>query len=443
MATLIGPEPCAHAAWIEATGLLLKSGDQENLVVEFGPACAIHERFEEQWDESLPAQKFHSLLTVRNTIFPSNLASTSTTRAQLFERYAALYPRVLKHNPRGTYFGRMIGYDRDRRIADGTNQLENVIREMSKNGLRDASEVTLVVPEKGHAANWLPVPVAHQLPPCGREPNPPHCYLSQPLLRQASPGQLPRPCGSSLLHLAGVRTCARNRHSSIGSRYGRTARAGRIRDEDMAGVMTGKYVCLEGIGGCGKSTQIVMLSAWLRNRGIEPVVVKEPGRTPFGVKIRELAIGNERITPLTEAFLFEADRSHTFDATVLPALDQERWVVSDRSPLGTVVFQGIIGGVDTKLIDAMTFAATAGRRPDLAILIDVSAEEAHRRAMARAEQDDKFDARGLAFFERMRGAYLDVAKRYPDRVEVVSGEVPPEQVHESIVERITRLLPEA
>lgn len=148
MATLIGPEPCAHAAWIEATGLLLKSGDQENLVVEFGPACAIHERFEEQWDESLPAQKFHSLLTVRNTIFPSNLASTSTTRAQLFERYAALYPRVLKHNPRGTYFGRMIGYDRDRRIADGTNQLENVIREMSKNGLRDASEVTLVVPEK-------------------------------------------------------------------------------------------------------------------------------------------------------------------------------------------------------------------------------------------------------------------------------------------------------
>lgn len=99
--------------------------------------------------------------------------------------------------------------------------------------------------------------------------------------------------------------------------------------------------------------------------------------------------------------------------------------------------------MDTKLIDAMTFAATAGRRPDLAILIDVSAEEAHRRAMARAEQDDKFDARGLAFFERMRGAYLDVAKRYPDRVEVVSGEVPPEQVHESIVERITRLLPEA
>jgi len=208
--------------------------------------------------------------------------------------------------------------------------------------------------------------------------------------------------------------------------------------------MTGKYLCLEGMGGCGKSTQIGLLSAWLHNRGIEFVVVKEPGLTPFGAKIRELAIGSEGITPLTEAFLFEADRSHTFGATVLPALQQERWVVSDRSPFGTIVFQGIIGGVDPALIEAMTLAATSGHLPDLALLIDVSPGEAHRRAEARAEQDDKFDARGIAFFERMREAYLKVAELYPDRVEVVSGEDSPEQVHESIIDHIAaRLMPAA
>jgi len=204
---------------------------------------------------------------------------------------------------------------------------------------------------------------------------------------------------------------------------------------------TGTYLCLEGVGGCGKSTQIVLLAAWLRARGIEPAIVKEPGLTPFGTKVRELAIGTEEITPLTEAFLFEADRSHTFGSTVLPTLQQGRWVVSDRSPFGTIVFQGILGGVDQDLIDAMTFAATAGHLPDLALLIDLSAEEAHRRAQARAEQDDKFDARGLGFFEKMRVAYLTVAELYPERIEVVAGEQPPEQVHEAIVECVgARLL---
>lgn len=148
MATLIESQPCAHAAWIQATELLLQSGDQENLIVEFAPACTAHGAFEELWDASFPATDFVSLETVRNTIFPVNLAATSATRAQLFDRYCALYPRILRHNRRGTYFGRMMGYDRERRPGMGTNQLENVIREMSKNGLRDASEVTLVVPEK-------------------------------------------------------------------------------------------------------------------------------------------------------------------------------------------------------------------------------------------------------------------------------------------------------
>lgn len=207
---------------------------------------------------------------------------------------------------------------------------------------------------------------------------------------------------------------------------------------------TAKYLCLEGIGGCGKSTQIGLLAEWLRSRAIEVVTVKEPGVTPFGSRIRELAIGTEDITPLTEAFLFEADRSHTFGATVLPMLDQGRWVVSDRSPFGTVVFQGILGGVDHELIDAMTFAATTGRLPDLALLLDVRASEAHRRAIARAEQDDKFDARGLEFFESMREAYLEVASRYPERIAIVDGESSPKQVHESIIERVvSRLMPES
>jgi hypothetical protein len=150
MPSVLGPALCAHAAWIEAIELLLQSGDQDNLLVEFTPGCTVHSPFEEQWDRALPPSTgFARLETVRNTIFPSNIAATSGTRAQLFERYSAIYPRVLRHNPRGTYFGRMMGYDRARDLAAGTNQLENVIREMGRNkGLCHASEVTLVVPEK-------------------------------------------------------------------------------------------------------------------------------------------------------------------------------------------------------------------------------------------------------------------------------------------------------
>jgi len=191
--------------------------------------------------------------------------------------------------------------------------------------------------------------------------------------------------------------------------------------------MTGTYVTVEGIGGSGKTTAMTLLAEWLLGQGIDIVLAKEPAGTEFGRAIRSLVIGQEGLGPLTEAFLFEADRSQNFATLVLPSLNEGKLVLSDRGPDGTMVHQGVLGGVSPPLIQAMTEASTRGRKPDLTILIDVPAEVAYERTIGRPDKD-KFDERGLETFQRLRAAYLQLAAAEPERIRIVNGSRAAEEV---------------
>jgi len=183
----------------------------------------------------------------------------------------------------------------------------------------------------------------------------------------------------------------------------------------------GKYITFEGISGSGKTTQIALTYQWFKDTGRPALVMKEPGPNEFGQRIRELALARDDLDSLTEAFLFEADRSYSFHQSVLPALKEGIWVLSDRGPDGTEVFQTIIGAANTDLVRSMTAAATEGKLPDRTILLDIPPRVAYERFLSRGTHDDKFDERGSSFFAEMHRAYEELADRYPARIVKVNG----------------------
>lgn len=150
MSVLIDGRECAHEAWASAVRFLAE-GDVANLIVEFPVGCDRHGVFEQAFEEWVKSRSLSPLSSVINTVFPRTLSMTSDSRQELYARYSRIYPKILMCRPsrRGTYFGRMIGYDRDRHLGSGTNQLERAITELSNpKGLRHGAEITLVVPEK-------------------------------------------------------------------------------------------------------------------------------------------------------------------------------------------------------------------------------------------------------------------------------------------------------
>lgn len=198
-------------------------------------------------------------------------------------------------------------------------------------------------------------------------------------------------------------------------------------------VAEGKYVTFEGMGGSGKSTQVSRVKEWFEARGQPAVFIKEPGTHDFGERIRELVLGREDLDSLTEALLFEADRSYSFAQVVLPALERGLWVISDRGPDGTEVFQGILGSVQLDLIEAITSATTRGKVPDRTILLQVSPTIAFERSQRRGVTNDKFDERGLKFFERLYDAYKELATRHAERIVVVDGSRAVDQITRDVI----------
>ena len=221
--------------------------------------------------------------------------------------------------------------------------------------------------------------------------------------------------------------------------------------------MNGTYISLVGIGGCGKSTQAPLLAGWLREHGKPVIEVAEPGSTGLGLIVREQVLNEgSKMDPLTEAFLFESARSRLFVETILPALEREEWVLSDRGPDDTEVFQGIVGGVDLELVQRMTLAATRGRLPDLTLLIDVNPKTGLGRAKGRGKvirntpqhnfipelfgpTDDKFDEQGLDLFKRLRDAYVELEARC-EHVVRIDGEGERQAVQDRIRVAVEPLL---
>jgi dTMP kinase len=188
------------------------------------------------------------------------------------------------------------------------------------------------------------------------------------------------------------------------------------------------FITFEGLDGGGKSTHLRHAVRWLKERGIPLQVTHEPGGTPLGRCIRQAVLhpGAGPVDGRVELLLMFADRRHHLLEVVEPALAAGRNVISDRFSDSTRAYQGGGRGVPQELIDQVDELATERRRPDRTLLFDLSPEEARERGQSHSRRQkeggvDRIDAEDLAFYGRVRAVYLDLARREPERFQVIDA----------------------
>jgi dTMP kinase len=208
--------------------------------------------------------------------------------------------------------------------------------------------------------------------------------------------------------------------------------------------MRGKFITLEGIEGCGKSTQLPLLKAWLEEKGNTVTATREPGGTPLGERIRELVLttSTEEISPECELLLMFAARATHISNLIRPALERGDWVLCDRFTDATFAYQGAGRGLPEQHIRYLQTQVQGDLQPDLTLLIDVPVALGLRRARARRGDAvrDRFEREQEEFFTRVRESFLARARAEPQRIKVVDGNQPVDNVAVAIQRRVTALL---
>jgi len=196
------------------------------------------------------------------------------------------------------------------------------------------------------------------------------------------------------------------------------------------------FLSLDGLDGCGKTTQCRLLADWLRGRGYAVTACADPGGTPVGDAVRDLLLHRrQQMSVACEALLFMASRAQLTTEVIQPALARGRAVVADRYLLANVVYQGHAGGLDPDELWTLGRLATGGLEPDLTVVLDLPVELARAR---RAGPADRLESRGHEFHARVRAGFLEEARRRPDRIRVVDATQPVEAVHERIREEVLK-----
>lgn len=180
--------------------------------------------------------------------------------------------------------------------------------------------------------------------------------------------------------------------------------------------MSGRLLVLEGIDGCGKTTQLRHLANWLPRSGLMPEgarlhLTREPGGTALGMALRKLVLhppGDASPEPLAELLLYAADRAQHVAQLIRPALEQGHWVLSDRFSGSTLAYQGYGRELDLDLIQQLEQIATAGLVPDLTFWLELSVEESLVRRDARP--NDRIEAEGVDFLTRVATGFAVLAR---------------------------------
>lgn len=207
-----------------------------------------------------------------------------------------------------------------------------------------------------------------------------------------------------------------------------------------------RFVTFEGGEGAGKSTQVRRLVEKLGASGIAAVETREPGGSPFAERVRSLIL--DPATPphgaFAETLLFTAARADHLEHTIRPALEQGKWVVCDRFIDSTRAYQGAGGGLPLDTLRTLETLVLGDSRPDLTIILDIPADVGLARAGQRLAAEssssgesgpppqDPYEARDLSFHERLRDAFLEIAKAEPARCMVVDGTLGAEDISSRI-----------
>jgi len=207
--------------------------------------------------------------------------------------------------------------------------------------------------------------------------------------------------------------------------------------------MAGVFITFEGIDGCGKSTQLRLLASELRVRALEVVTTREPGGTTLGQKLRAALLDVKgEVDPLAELLVFAADRAQHVRTVLRPALAENMIVMSDRYADATVAYQGSGRGFKPELISEIVQLATEGLTPDLTLLFDLSVADSAVRTRRRvaAKHTDRLDSENVEFHERVRNAYLEIAKSDPQRVRVIDARGSAQETHALVMDIVIPFL---
>jgi dTMP kinase len=200
------------------------------------------------------------------------------------------------------------------------------------------------------------------------------------------------------------------------------------------------FFSFDGVDGVGKSTQIGLFCDWLRARGHDVVVCRDPGSTRLGEQLRQIVLshGDIPIHRRSEMLLYMAARAQLVDEVIRPALERRQTVVSDRYLLANVVYQGHAGGLDVGGIWEVGRIAVAGLLPDLVFLLDMSADAASAR-LSRAP--DRMEAQGADYLQRVRDGFLAEASRNSGQIVVIDAARDVDSVQADVRQAAGRVLP--
>lgn len=202
----------------------------------------------------------------------------------------------------------------------------------------------------------------------------------------------------------------------------------------------GKFITIEGTDGAGKSTQRSIIVEHLESVGIPCIATREPGGTALGESIRQLLLdrGDLDITPAAQLLLVFAARAQHLAQVIEPALARGEWVVCDRFTDATYAYQGAGGGLGFDAVATIEQWVQGTLRPDLTLLVDVPVEVGAARSRERGGDGDRFERLDRDSKERIRRAYLELARMYPDRIRTVDGSQDVETVRGRVVAIIDR-----
>ena len=199
-------------------------------------------------------------------------------------------------------------------------------------------------------------------------------------------------------------------------------------------ISSGKFITVEGIDGCGKTTQAEFIVDSLVELGKSSKLVREPGGDPISESIRKLLLhAEESMSDRAEALLMIASRAQLTDKVILPQIIDGKWVVADRYADSTLAYQGGGRSLSVKALSSINEFGTYTLKPDLTFFIDISVKVANSRMRV---QRDRIEKEGNEFQKRVRNLYLDLSENEPDRIIVINGDKSINEVRSDIWDHI-------
>ena len=204
----------------------------------------------------------------------------------------------------------------------------------------------------------------------------------------------------------------------------------------------GRFITFEGGEGSGKSTQMRLLAETLRARGLPVVTTREPGGATGAEQIRRLLVEGEpgRWDSMTEALLHFAARRDHVARTVWPAMAEGQWVLCDRFADSTLAYQGYGHGLPVHAIEQLYDMTLGNFAPDLTLILDLPVEEGLHRAAGRGGGEDRYERMGLAFHQRLRQGFLEIARGQPRRCVLLSAADPIDKVQAGVLSAVRERL---